>query len=202
MHAYRVIVDEVVQQLASGRPPTHVFIQTGVGGIAAAFAAHFWEVWKTARPRLIVVESREAACMMRSAQAGSLVELTGPMNTRLSGLAAGSPSTLAWEVLRVGSDDFVTIEDEASLSAMRVLASGTDGDPPVISGEAGAAGLGALMVALSDGARRAALGLDGASRVLLIVTEGATDPASYEAIVGYAPEDVLRGALAASRPAS
>jgi diaminopropionate ammonia-lyase len=198
MHGYRVIVDEVVRQLSSASPPTHVFIQTGVGGIAAAFAAHFWEVWKTARPRLVVVESKEAPCMLRSAEADCLVDLTGPMDTRLSGLAAGRPSTLAWEVLRVACDDFVTIADGASLSAMRILASGTRGDPPVIAGEAGAAGLGALMVALSADARRRALALDDQSRVLLIVTEGATDPASYEAIVGHTPDEVLHGAAAAS----
>lgn len=197
MHGYRVIVDEVVQQLANGPLPTHVFIQTGVGGIAAAFAAHFWEVWNTDRPRLVVVESKEAACMLRSAQADRLVDLTGAMNTRLAGLAAGRPSTLAWDVLRVGCDDFVTIADAASLCAMRVLASGTDGDPPVVSGEAGAAGLGALMVALSDDARRRALALDDHSRVLLIVTEGATDPASYASIIGHTHDEVLLGAAAA-----
>jgi diaminopropionate ammonia-lyase len=119
------------------------------------------------------------------------------MNTRLAGLAAGRPSTLAWDVLRVGCDDFVTIADAASLCAMRVLASGTDGDPPVVSGEAGAAGLGALMVALSDDARRRALALDEHSRVLLIVTEGATDPASYASIIGHTHDEVLLGAAAA-----
>ncbi|MEP7247378.1 MAG: pyridoxal-phosphate dependent enzyme, partial [Gammaproteobacteria bacterium] len=163
----------------------------------AAFASHFWEVWNTARPRLVVVESKEAACMMRSAQADRLVDLTGPIDTQLYGLAAGRPSTLAWEVLQVGCNDFVTIADAAALSAMRILAAGTNGDPPVIAGEAGAAGLGALMVALSAEARRKALGLDDQSRVLLIVTEGATDPASYETIVGHSADEVLHGALTA-----
>ena len=84
---------------------------------------------------------------------------------------------------------------------MRVLASGTDGDPPVVSGEAGAAGLGALMVALSDDARRRALALDEHSRVLLIVTEGATDPASYASIIGHTHDEVLLGAAAAASAA-
>ena len=133
--------------------------------------------------------------MLRSAQAGELVNLTGPLNTQMYGLAAGKPSTLAWEVLRIGGDDFVTIADPAARWAMRILASGTDGDPPVIAGEAGAAGLGALMVALSDDARRSALALNDQSRVLLIVSEGATDPAGYQAVVGHTSEDVLQGAL-------
>jgi diaminopropionate ammonia-lyase len=145
----------------------------------------------------VVVESKEAACMLRSAQADRLVNLEGPINTRLYGLAAGRPSTLAWDVLRVASNDFVTISDAASHCAMRVLASGTGGDPPVVAGEAGAAGLGALIAALSDRNRRDALGLDEQSRVLLIVTEGATDPANYQAIVGHTHDEVLQGALSA-----
>lgn len=198
MHGYRVIVDEVVQQLSGGPLPTHVFVQTGVGGIAAAFATHFWEVWNTSRPRLVVVESKEAPCMLRSAQADCLVNLEGPINTRLYGLAAGRPSTLAWEVLRVGCNDFITIADAPAHLAMRVFASGTDGDPPVIAGEAGAAGLGALIVTLSDDIRRDALALNEQSRVLLIITEGATDPASYEAIVGHTSDEVSHGALSAA----
>jgi len=80
---------------------------------------------------------------------------------------------------------------------MRVLASGTGEDPPVVAGEAGAAGLGALISALSDRNRRDALGLDEQSRVLLIVTEGATDPANYQAIVGHTHDEVLQGVLSA-----
>lgn len=191
MHGYRVVVNEVVEQLPDRAPPTHVFVQTGVGGIAAAFVTHFWELWGAARPRFVVVESREAACMLRSARADRPVVVEGALNTRMYGLAAGHPSTLAWDVLRVGADDFVTIADAPAFLAMQLLASGTEGDPPVIAGDAGAAGLGALMVALAGAERSRSLGLDNRSRVLLIITEGATDPAGYEAIVGRTPEQVL-----------
>jgi diaminopropionate ammonia-lyase len=191
MHGYRVIVDEVVRQWGAAPAPTHIFIQTGVGGIAAAFCSHLWEVWGTARPRFVVVESRHADCMLQSARAGKPVLIEGELKTRLYGLASGKPSTLAWEILAAGADDFVSIDDAASLLAMRVLASPQLGDPPVIAGEAGAAGLGALMVALASPGGSAALGLDGASRVLLVATEGATDPATYADIVGESMEAVL-----------
>jgi diaminopropionate ammonia-lyase len=191
MHGYRVIVDEVVRQFGSAPPPTHVFIQTGVGGIAAAFCSHFWEVWGPARPRFIVVESRHADCMLQSAEAGRPTLIKGALNTRLYGLASGKPSTLAWEILSAGADDFVSIDDAASFMAMRILARATGTDPPVIAGEAGAAGLGALMVALATSGDAAALGLDANSRVLLVATEGATDPATYSEIVGETMEAVL-----------
>ena len=190
MHGYRVIVDEVVQQVSTA-PPTHVFVQTGVGGIAASFASHFWEVWGNKRPRFVVVESKEAACMLQSAQADHPVTIEGEFSTRMAGLAAGEPSTLAWQILRVGADDFVTIADAPALLAMRLLASRFDGDPPVVSGEAGGAGLGSLIVALSQGATRDALGLNRSTRALVIVTEGATDPEAYQSIVGRAAAQVL-----------
>ncbi|MGH8244645.1 MAG: diaminopropionate ammonia-lyase [Steroidobacteraceae bacterium] len=193
MHGYRVIVDEVVHQIPRDVVPTHAFVQAGVGGIAAAFCAHFWETWGLLRPRFVVVESREAACLLCSAQLGELVTIGGDLDTRMAGLAAGRASTLAWEILRVGANDFVSIADAPSLLAMRMLAARTGEDPPVVAGEAGAAGLGALLVALSDEERRHALGLDSASRVMLIGTEGATDPASYQEIVGLEPQDVLNG---------
>jgi diaminopropionate ammonia-lyase len=191
MHGYRVIVDEVVRQFGAAPPPTHVFIQTGVGGIAAAFCSHFWEVWGTSRPRFIVVESRHADCMLQSARAGRPTLISGALNTRLYGLASGKPSTLAWEILAAGADDFVSIDDAASFTAMRVLAAASHGDPPVIAGEAGAAGLGALMAALASPGSAAALGLDTSSRVLLVASEGATDAATYAEIVGQTMEAVL-----------
>ena len=190
MHGYRVIVDEVIRQIGTASPPTHVFVQCGVGGIAGAFCSHFWELWGSDRPRFIVVESRHAACMLESARTGQMTTIEGELRTRMYGLASGKPSSLAWEVLRDGADDFVSIDDAASLHAMNVLAYPRGGDPPIIAGEAGAAGIGALLVALASADHRAALGIDRSSRVLSIVTEGATDPATYAELVGETAEQV------------
>jgi diaminopropionate ammonia-lyase len=191
MHGYRVIVDEVIRQIGTALPPTHVFVQCGVGGIAGAFCSHFWEIWGRDRPRFIVVESRHAACMLESARAGQMCTIEGELGTRMYGLASGKPSSLAWEVLRAGADDFVSIDDAAALHAMKLLAYPRGADPPIVAGEAGAAGIGALLVAVASAERRAALGLDGSSRVLSIVTEGATDPATYAELVGETAEQVL-----------
>jgi diaminopropionate ammonia-lyase len=187
MHGYRVIVDEIVEQLGA-TPPTHVFVQTGVGAIAAAFCSHFWELWGSQRPRFIVVESRVADCMMRSARLGRPISVEGPLDTRMYGLAAGKPSVLAWKILSRGTNDFVAIDDEASFTAMRLLAQGVAGDPRIVAGEAGAAGLGALIATRGSEERRCVLGLNTGSRVLLIGTEGATDPESYLAIIANGVE--------------
>jgi diaminopropionate ammonia-lyase len=74
---------------------------------------------------------------------------------------------------------------------MNRLARPLDGDPAIVSGESGGVGLAGLIGALADPVARAMLGLNNASRVFVINTEGATDPGRYEELVGIAPRDVI-----------
>jgi len=106
-------------------------------------------------------------------------------------LSAGEASPLAWEILATGADAFVTIEDSFAPRAMKALARGTGNDPRMVAGESGASGLAALIAASESPAARRALGdLGPDSDVLLIASEGATDPAIYTQIVGRTPEEV------------
>lgn len=186
MQGYGVMVGEAIAQGGgAARPPTHVFVQGGVGGVAAATVAHLWEVFGAARPRVIVVEPDKADCLTRSAEAGRVVHLAGDLDTIMAGLSCGEPSPLAWAVLDPGADAFMAIGDAAIAPAMRRLAV-----LGVVGGESGVAGLVGLEIAARDRAMRAALALDAASRVLLFGTEGATDPALYAQLVGESAESV------------
>jgi diaminopropionate ammonia-lyase len=98
---------------------------------------------------------------------------------------------LAWDLLGAGADDFLTVSDSAALEVMRLLSQGSVGDPPVVAGESGVAGLAGALGALQHPETAAALGLDTASRVLVFGTEGATDPKLYREIVGRTPEAVI-----------
>lgn len=193
MQGYGVLFEELLEQLPDGEPPTHAFVQAGVGGVAAAACAALWERWGPGRPRLVVVEAREAAALMASARAGERREVEGPFGTIMGGLACGEPSPAAWSVLRDGADAFLALPDAAARATMRLLARGTGGDPPVVAGESGAAGTAALLAAAADAGLRERLGLDESSRVLVVGTEGATDPAAYREIVGRAPGEVGGG---------
>jgi diaminopropionate ammonia-lyase len=179
-----------MEQLPPGRRPTHLFVQGGVGGLPAAVCAHLWEDWGAQRPRFVVVEPERADCLYRSAEAGRPVVVPGPHDTVMAGLACGEVSLLAWEVLAQGADAFLAIPDAAATDAMRLLADGVGGDAPLVAGESGVAGLAGLLCALGDEGARRTLELGPESRVLLIGSEGATDPAVYHAIVGRAPEEV------------
>ena len=187
MHGYGVMVAEVLDQLPAGETPSHVFVQGGVGGLAAAMLAMFWQRFGAEKPRFIVAEPENAACLYESAKAGKRVAVPGDLDTVMAGLAAGEVSHLAWEILRAGCEGFMTVSDGAALGLMRRLA---DGDPPIVAGESAVAGLAAALAA-----RQAdAFGLDGNSRVLVIGSEGATDAALYEDIVGRTAEQVRAGA--------
>jgi diaminopropionate ammonia-lyase len=182
MRGYTVMVEETVQQLPSR--PTHVFVQAGVGSLAAAVMGYLWQIWSDHRPIFIVVEPDRAACLYKSNLQGHLSELSGNIDTFMSCLSAGVPSLEAWQILQQASDFFLTVPDDAAKTCMRLLAKGVGGDAPIASGESGCAGLAALLSAVAQPHVRDQLRLDEYSRVLVFNTEGATDLTIYRAIVG------------------
>ncbi len=183
MEGYMVMAAEITEQIAASQIPTHVFIQAGVGGMAAAVCAYFWEVWEEKRPRFIIVEPDKADCLYQSAVAGKPTIVKGDLDTAMAGLACGEISIQAWEILNRGVDDFLVIPDQYAFDAMKILARGKGGDSSLVSGESGAAGLGGLLAICNDDHMRIKLGLGETSSVLLIGTEGDTDEALYQQIV-------------------
>jgi len=171
---YATIFQEIDGQLAAGGEPGPdvVLVQIGVGTLASAVVRHYRRPGLEPPPRLAGVEPVGAACALRSIEAGAPVLLhAGADASIMAGLNCGAPSSVA-------------VDDERAREAMRLLA--LEG---IVSGESGAAGLAGLLE-LCEGpecqAARQLLGLDGA-RVLLLSTEGATDPAGWESVVGRPP---------------
>ncbi len=177
MQGYRLMADEAADQW-EGPPPTHVFIQGGVGGVAAAVCVHMRARFSPA-PSMIVVEPDKAACLLASAKLGRPTAIRGDLDTIMAGLACGEPSLLAWQELARGAAAFMAVPDEMAVSCMRLLAG-----QGMVSGESGVAGLAGLLLAAGDPGARAALALGPESRVLLFSTEGATDPDLYRKLVG------------------
>jgi diaminopropionate ammonia-lyase len=176
---YTVMLAEAVEQM-QGSIPTHVFIQAGVGGLAAAVCAYFWELWAEQRPRFIIVEPEQANCLQQSARAGKAVAVEGDLDTLMAGLSCGEVSTLAWEILKPGANDFMTVSEDAVAPCMRLLA---NGDPAIEAGESAVAGIAALIAARDDAEMSTILDLDESSRIFVIGTEGATDPELYQQLI-------------------
>ena len=128
------------------------------------------------------VEPYSAACAYESVRAGEIVNVPGPHRSVMAGLNCGTLSSFAWPAIRDGADILVTVTNYHAFEAMIILAA--DG---IVSGESGSAGLAGLLALLRDdaGAREAlaSLGLEPEPDVLLISTEGITDPVLYGKVV-------------------
>ncbi|MBR2818998.1 MAG: diaminopropionate ammonia-lyase [Reyranella sp.] len=197
MQGYTAIVHEALQQLSqppTAEPLTHVFVQAGVGGIAAAIAAHLSLKFGDRRPRFVVVEPARAACLYETAKAGQPVKVAHGAPTVMAMLECYEPSEVAWRVLARTADAFMTVEDEEAVAVMNRLARPLAQDPVVVGGESGVAGLAGLVRAATTPEIGAKLALDSASRVLVVNTEGATDPARYIELVGLDPATLQRSA--------
>lgn len=158
--------------------PTHIVLQAGVGAFAAAGLRHY----RGASLFSVIVEPSSANCLMESMRAGEMSFVPGPHTSSMAGLNCGMPSLLAWPVIHNLTDAFIAIDDDALGPATRMLA-----QEGIESGESGVAGAAGLLAAagMSTGGRwRVPLHLTEDSVILLVSTEGATDPAHYQELLG------------------
>jgi len=193
MQGYAMVADEIVQQFRGAQPPTHVFVSGGGGRFAGATCGHLWERYGSNHPRIVVVEPTTSACLYQSMVENRATTVSGDGRSVMDGLVVEDASPQAWEILKGGAFAFLTIPDEAAIDAIRLAATGINGDAPVVIGETGIAGWAGFLAATSDEDLRQKIGLDPNSRVVIIATEGATDPEVYQDIVGGSPERVLAG---------
>ncbi|WP_046869690.1 diaminopropionate ammonia-lyase [Microvirga massiliensis] len=199
MQGYTAMVREALRQLPA--PPTHVFVQAGVGGVAAAVAGYLALVLGDRRPAFIVVEPARAACLLETARVGHPVKIAPGAPTVMAMLECYEPSRVAWRVLSRVADAFMTVDEEDAVAVMNRLARPGGSDPAIVAGESGGVGLAGLVRAAADPEIRVALDLDAMSRVFVINTEGATDLERYADLVGVRPETVTTGATFHARGA-
>ncbi len=189
MQGYGTLATEADEQLAAdGARPTHIFIQAGVGSLAGAVIGYFANRFKENPPVMVVVEAGAADCLYRSALKGdgSRIDVTGDMLTIMAGLACGEANTVSWDILRNHADAFVSCPDWVSANGCRIYGAPMRGDTQVVSGESGSVTMGlvhALMTKPEYKKLKEALKLDENSEVLLVSSEGDTDPNRYREIV-------------------
>lgn len=190
MQGYGTLVREADEQLkADGiERPTHVFVQAGVGSLAGAVVGYFAHKYKDNPPVMAVCEASAADCLYRSAveKTGNLVNVTGDLETIMAGLACGEGNTIGWDILKNHVTVFASCPDWMSAKATRIYANPLENDPHIVSGESGSVPLGFAFTALHDADAndlKEALKLDENSTILVISTEGDTDPVRYREIV-------------------
>lgn len=187
MQGYFTILIEAFQQL-KGNWPSHVFVQAGVGSLAAAILTFICHLNDKPRPYFIVVEPTKAACFYKSMikNDGKPHAVNGDLDTVMAGLACGEPSKKAWEILKENADAFIACSNQVTINAMRLLGNPLKGDDRIISGESGAVTTGLVYELLSNSMFEGLseeIGLKSDSKVLVISTEGDTDPDYYRSIL-------------------
>jgi len=180
MSGYNVMAEEIISQIKDRPLPTHVFLQGGVGSFPGAICGYFWEKFPEHGIKIVVVESEYAPCLIRSAQNNQMTSVNIKQETMMAGLSCGEPSLLGWEILKSGTDDFITINDSSIPGLMRLLATN---NPSIEAGESSVAGLAGLIEAMKDQKISEAMELNKESIILLFGTEGATDPEIYHSII-------------------
>ncbi|MCK5221258.1 MAG: diaminopropionate ammonia-lyase, partial [Candidatus Aminicenantes bacterium] len=159
-----------------------IFLQAGAGAFAASGASWLTEKFGANRPKIVIVEPIEASCYLESVMEGKAVATKGKMETIMAGLNCGVPSIIAWPILRDSADLFISIPDGYAKKAMNYYAS-----EGIVSGESGASGLAGLIALMTDKALEPAkqkIGISKDSKIIIVNTEGDTDPENYKKIVG------------------
>ncbi len=190
MQGYAVCMHEAIEQAAEAgvMNPTHVFLQAGVGSFAGGAAGLIATHYGRHRPRVAVVEPDSAGCYYASAAAadGEPRDIGGDMPSIMAGLACGEPNRLAWPILRDHADLYFRVTDSIAASGMRSLAAPRGSDASIVAGESAAVGIGILLATAHDPGyanAREALDLTPESHVLLVSTEGDTDPGHYRRVI-------------------
>lgn len=187
MQGYGTIIDEAIEQMeeAGYDKPSHVFLQAGVGSYAGAMLGYLISRYGDDRPISIIVEPETVAPLYASARAGEITSVVQG-ETIMAGLACGTPNSISWDLISDYADGYFSCPDYVAARGMRIAAAPIKGDPQAVSGESGAVGLGVtslLMQREEYKDLREDIGLDQDSVVLVISTEGDTDPEKYRDIV-------------------
>lgn len=186
MQGYSTLAKEIIDQIGDNIP-THVFLQAGVGAFASVITSILTAYYVEEAPKVVIVEPRNAACFYESIKNDKLTNVTGKMETIMAGLACGEPNPLGYEILSKYGHLFISASDEMAKKGMRLLFNPKGDDKKIISGESGAVGLGVLDEILTNkeyAEIKEILELDEESTILIVSTEGNTDPDMYKIIVG------------------
>lgn len=181
---YMTMADEAVEQVEQlgFETPSHVILQAGVGAMAGGVLGYLADRLNPTKFDTIIAEPKAADCIYRSgiSEAGTMVNVTGDLNSIMAGLACGEPNPVTWPILRDCSRYFIAVDDNVSATGMRMYGNPLAGDQAIISGESGAITLGALNEIVKHNGE---VGLNEESVVLLFSTEGDTNPERYRRIV-------------------
>ena len=180
IHGYSTVGEELVSSPLLDTPPTHVFVPAGGGSLAAAVTGRLWMEYGSRRPKVVVVQPHASDSAYQSCLQSKCVPAEGSLATLMDGLSVQELATDAWKILRTGAFAFITIGDDVALQVLKRCHQ----DRLISVGETGIATIAGFVAAAADSDVRSQLELNGSSRVVLIATEGITDPSVLQSLIG------------------
>ncbi|MDB4231144.1 diaminopropionate ammonia-lyase [Candidatus Pelagibacter sp.] len=181
MAGYTIMVKEIINEI-NKNSITHVFLQAGVGGMAAAMIAGFAKLSENI-PQFIIIEPENADCVFQSIKNNKPTTVDIKKETVMGGMSCGDVSSIAWEILKNSANYCLTIPDKAISTAVALLAEKRLSNGKIIGGECAVPGVIALIGSFNNKEYLDKLKLDSESNVLLFGCEGLTDDAMYQKLL-------------------
>ena len=181
MAGYTIMIKEIMDQNKK-EPFTHIFLQAGVGGMAAAMIAGFAK-YSDHIPKFIIVEPENANCVFKSLENNEATTVNIINETIMGGMSCGDVSTVAWEILKDSSNYSLTITDDEISMVVAMLAQAKLSDEKIIAGECAVPGIIALIGLFKNKEYLNKLALNSNSKILLFGCEGLTDAAMYKKLL-------------------
>ena len=180
MAGYSIMIKEISKQ--TNQYITHVFLQAGVGGMAAGSVAGIARYFKRI-PKIIVVEPKEAACVLKSIEAKKMKKIKIKKESIMGGMSCNEMSLVPWNILNKSTNHCITIDDSKVSNTVAMLAKAKFSSKKIIGGECATPGIISLIAACNNKKIKNLLKLNEKSNVLVMGCEGNADATLYNKLL-------------------
>ena len=181
MAGYSVMMKEISEQI-NNEQISHVILQAGVGGMAAAMVAGIARYLDNV-PKVIVVEPDNAACVMESIKAGEIKKISIKKESLMGGMSCDEVSLVPWEILKNSVSYCITVSDDYISKTVKFLANCKFSDEKIVGGECSTPGIISLTGLCNDSKIKNEINLNENSNVLLFGCEGDADEELYQKLL-------------------
>ena len=168
---------------------THVFLQAGVGGMAAGTIAGIAKYFKKI-PKIIIVEPETADCVLKSVENGILKKIEIKKESIMGGMSCGEVSLVPWKIIKNSVNMCLSISDDNIAKTVAMLANFNFTDEKIIGGECSAPGIISLIASCNNKNIKEELELDKNSNILLMGCEGNADENLYDQLLSQGMEQI------------
>jgi|TARA_B100000929_G_scaffold286283_1_gene271124 diaminopropionate ammonia-lyase len=181
MAGYAVMMKEISDQINKNEI-SHIFLQAGVGGMAAAMVAGCARYLEYV-PKIIIVEPESADCVLKAVEKNKIVTLDIKKESLMGGMSCGEVSTIPWKIINNNCNFCISIPDDKISDTIKLLANSSFSEKKLIGGECATPGIISLIASCNNIRLKEKLNLDKNSQVLLLGCEGDVDEELYQKLL-------------------